>query len=491
MALQSKWFWYGILVLFFIESAWIAVSGLYPMAFDEGTHLGTIQLYADKILPFWSSQPDGPATFGAVVRDPSYMYHYLLSFPYRLIEHFFQSQDSQIIIFRFINIFIFGFGLVLFRKVLLNTRASKALTHTVILLFILTPVVPFLAAQINYDNLLFLAVAATLLQTQRIIKILDKSGRIDILSLLQLSILLLLGSLVKYAFLPIFLGVVVYLGIRALKIIRPGASASVWAQTLNHTKSQSKVPLILAFCVLILSFGLFVERYGYNTIEYRTPTPECNQVLSDTACMNYGPWRRNFMLHEQKIAGTLPQTSTNPLSYAAHWTKWISNELFFTLNGSSTDFQTGQPLTHTRYISVGLIAVGIVLFTWHFRRIFKQYRIGLLLSILATYVLLLFSQNYMDFLHLGLPVAVQGRYLVPILLILYLFLALGFNATLRSYGYIKAALVWVATLFLLTQGGGAGIYIYRSDDSWFRHDQTVLQMNETARNIQKLFIIER
>ncbi len=54
---SSKFFW-AIVVVVVLQAAWIALSGRYPMAFDEDFHLGIIRLYAHHASPFWSSQPE-------------------------------------------------------------------------------------------------------------------------------------------------------------------------------------------------------------------------------------------------------------------------------------------------------------------------------------------------------------------------------------------------------------------------------------------------
>src|SRR4051812_29328265 len=93
--LSRKSFFWAILALFVLQSAWIALSGRYPMAFDEDFHLGIIRLFAHHASPFWSTQPAGADAFGAVARDPSYLYQWLMSFPYRLISAITGDQTIQ------------------------------------------------------------------------------------------------------------------------------------------------------------------------------------------------------------------------------------------------------------------------------------------------------------------------------------------------------------------------------------------------------------
>src|ERR1700685_4444033 len=116
--LGSKWFYRFILVFFVFESAWIAFSAVYPQAFDEDFHFGLIKVYSNFWLPFLTHQPAGANAFGAVARDPSYLYHYLMSFPYRIFAYFVHTQTAQIIFLRLIDIGFFAIGLVLFRSIL-------------------------------------------------------------------------------------------------------------------------------------------------------------------------------------------------------------------------------------------------------------------------------------------------------------------------------------------------------------------------------------
>src|SRR5487761_1343900 len=116
--LNSRRFFWAILVFFVLEAAWVALSAAYPQAFDESFHFGIIKVYSHYWLPFLNSQPPNADAFGAVFRDPSYLYHYAMSFPYRLITLFVHGQTTQVIIMRFINIALAATGLVIFRRVL-------------------------------------------------------------------------------------------------------------------------------------------------------------------------------------------------------------------------------------------------------------------------------------------------------------------------------------------------------------------------------------
>ena len=204
--LGSRAFFVVTAILFILQAGWIALSARYPQAFDEQFHLGIIQLYAHQLSPFFAHQPAGADAYGAVARDPSYLYHYLMSFPYRWIAHFTRDLTIQVIVLRFINIACLGSALFIFRKVLAFTGASKALINTTLFFFVATPVVPLLASQINYDNLTIPLTGLAIWWCLRFLRELRTNDIWHWDLLAGLLIICLLTSLVKYAFLPIFVG---------------------------------------------------------------------------------------------------------------------------------------------------------------------------------------------------------------------------------------------------------------------------------------------
>ena len=99
--ISSKWFFIFVTIFFFAEMAWIALSAIYPMLFDEEYHLGIIDIYARQISPFIASQPAEASFHGDITRYGSYLFHYLISFPYRFISIFTDDLPTKIIALRF------------------------------------------------------------------------------------------------------------------------------------------------------------------------------------------------------------------------------------------------------------------------------------------------------------------------------------------------------------------------------------------------------
>lgn len=468
--LGDRYFFWGVIGLLVLQAAWIAASGLYPMAFDEDFHLGIIRLYAHHISPFWSSQPNAADALGPVLRDPSYLYHWLMSFPYRLIAGFTSDQTIQVLVLRAINIGLFAWGLTIFRRLLLKTGASRAIVHSCLLIFVLIPVAPLLAAQINYDNLFLPVVGITLLLTIELDRRLSNS-RLQINPLMRLLTLCLLASLIKYAFLPIFIAIVVYLLVR------------IWRQRghLTVQMENNRFRTIMLAVALIFSLTLAVQRYGVNLVRYHTPVPDCSQVLSVETCNHYGPWSRDHFLETHKPAGA----PTSPFTFGHKWLYGMWLRLFFAVDGPATNFQTRGPLILPGIGAIVFAGISVVAVLCYGRRIWRDYdtRVLTLLSVVsALYLAILWLDGYRTFLRVGQPVAINGRYLFPVLPFLLLIGALALNSFLRKRNDVKLLIGGLAVLCLLW-GGGALTYILRSNTAWYWPAPFVTSANRSVQNM--------
>jgi len=476
---SPKFFWL-IIVLFVLQASWIALSARYPGAFDEQSHFGLIQLHAQQLTPFFTHQPTAAADYGAVVRDPSYLYHYLMSFPYRVITHFTHDVTIQVILLRFINIALLATALIVFRRVLQYARSSDTVVHLVLLALVLTPVVPLLGAQINYDNLVVLLSAWLVLLCLRLQKQVAANQKIHWGLLAGIALICMLGSLVKYAFLPLALAAVIYV-VRIL-----------WRrQARLDLRRASAWKLAATLVLLLLSFGLFAERYGVNIVRYHTPTPECDQVLSVAQCQTYSPWLRNYQLASQ----TEKPVTTQIISYPVQWvTRTVEESLFAIGSGfnnginiaqnnfGTVDYWQARSLPIPRLMTYATLFVSLVSVVVVFRKLRDQPVLRLMSFFIGLYVLILFLQNFSDFMHIGSITAVHGRYLMPILPLLYLLMAVAVQTFLHLPQIAKrisiTAQTWVLTLGILvfvSQGGGIVTYIVRSQSRWFWPQNTSIQ----------------
>lgn len=476
--LGSERCFFIIITCFILQALWLAATARYPMAFDENFHFGLIQLHADQWLPFFTHQPKNADVYGAIVRDPSYLYHFLMSIPYRLIRLITANTTEQIIILRLINIALFTYGFLLFRRLLLRLGGSRPLIHICLFLFSFLPIVPFLAAQINYDNLLFPLTAASLL----LVFTWSDEIRAQRLSFVRSTILislLLLTCLVKYAFLPVLAAVLL---IAAWQLWRARGSWQVLWRDLVHSFRAGPTIVTIATALLgLASIGLFTERYAINTWRYHTPIPDCAQVLSVTECSQYGPWQRDYTYAQQK-----PNTfKPNIFDYAAAWLHGMWERTLFAI---SDTYIVVEPLPVIGWTASIVGIIGGALFLRYGHYILKDHpHRQYILAILVVYMLSLFAYIYRAYSKTGVAVAVNGRYLVPFLPIVFFYVGLAFSKLLRRRPTFKVAAVLLVTLFFM-QGGGALTFTVQSDPTWNWQTQPVVHANSTARKVLHPFI---
>ena len=491
--LGSGWFFWAVVALFVASAVWIVFTGRYPMAYDEDFHLGIISLYAQQWSPFFAAQPAGADQFGAVVRDPSYLHHYLLSFPYRWADWAFQGREYWTVIsLRLFNVAFLAGALVLYRKAILATKASPAVANTVLLFFVLTPVVPYLAAQINYDNLLILFAAGNFWLALKVVQAL-RQGRLPLATMTVLVSGLMLASLVKYSYLPIAAAITVFIIFMVWRQRQQIAPAKLLWQAWHDFGRRSLVLRAGVAALLAVSAGLFVAMYGYNTAKYLTPAPECDQVIGVERCKAYGAWNRNYNYLQTRQT---VEASANPVSFTWSWGATYLNSLFFAVNGSYSGFIAAPPLLVLFSAAVVALFVGLALIIRYARRIFAQPVYALLGFTVLVYMAVLWVQNYGEYVRLGRHVAEQGRYTLVILPAAYLlviaavrclpFLAAKAKAVnrdrLERLQMRKIAAV-LGCLVVFTQGGGALTYIVRTNPDWWWHGGTTITVNQ---NLQKV-----
>lgn len=450
------------MALLILQAAWIALSSRYPMAFDEDFHLGIIRLYAHHLSPFWTGQPENADMFGAVARDPSYLYQYLMSFPYRLITLFTRDQTIQVLILRAINIGLFAAGLALYRRLMLKTGVSRAMVHLCLLIFVLIPIVPMLAAQINYDNLLLPLTALAFIMTINFSSSLSTRKQIDVKLLMGLVVLCLLTSLVKYAFLPLLLVIFGFVLVRLWQ--HYGSLKVIWKNLLLGWRRLNRWTYAGLLVALVIAAGLFAQRYAVNLARYHVPVPECSQVLTVEQCKEYGPWIRDYSLKQANFGG--PRSLR---AFTADWFYGIWLRTFFAVGGPATDFQTRGPLLLPGIGGIIFTVAAVLAIAATAPKLLKKFNrpvFWLFVAAVVVYVGTLWLDDYGAYIRTGQPVAINGRYLLPILLPALLIAVAAMNEIFKRKPVLKAALATVA-IVCFAWGGGVLTFALRSNDNWY------------------------
>lgn len=473
--LSSRRFIWFVSALLILQATWIALSGVYPMAFDEDFHLGIIGLYTNHLSPFWSAQPQGADVFGVVFRDPSFLYHYLLSFILRLVSFFTSSIYAQVVILRLINVAFFSVGIYVFWILLQKFNASLKIVNSVLLFFVLIPVVPLLAAQINYDNLLFPLVGITFILTIDLVKQFSKA-KVKIKTIYFLLITCLVASLVKYAFLPILL--TVFAIILATIYQRRKKLQVIYKNLLVQLKKVNKITLTVLALLLLLISVIFTERYAINIARYHRPAPECTKALSIASCSSYGPWLRDY-----NFSNTKGEVDASPIKYSHKWLRGMWSRLYFAVDGPKTNFQTRGPLFFPAVSAIVLFVIGIAALLLKLPAVWKKYdktAIIVTSTSFAVYIISLWQEQYKAYLKTGQPVAINGRYLIPVLLPIMLIAALSISQLFGRRVFLKKSLL-ILSILAIAYGGGALTYILRGSAQWYWPNSPVSSINLTIK----------
>jgi hypothetical protein len=482
----SPRFFYVVLGFFVLQALWFVFSALYPMAFDEDFHLGVIRIYAEQWSPFLAAHPEGADQFGAVVRDPSYFFHYLMSFPYRFIELFTQSEAIQVIFLRLINVALFAWSLVLFRRVLQRAGTSASLSNVSMGILVLIPIVPQLAAHINYDNLLMVLFAWLCLAVFRLVNSF-REQRVDMTATATVIIICLFTSVVKYAALPLLAAAVLFVGIMAYRNFRGKGKRLRMRIKDGYLRIERKTKVILLLALLAGSL-LFVQRYVVNTVEYGHPVPDCGKVLSVEQCMQYGPWGRDHNLEQTRS----DDFSASPWTFMGSWLEGMRHRLFFAVSGATTAFvnYVELPLPVRTFAVITIVSLLATIIWW--RQVFRgNAYLAFFFGTTLLYCAVLWYDQFGMYQQTGVAVAINGRYLLPVLLLMA---AVGGRAIAIGLARIKRPqlkpYLAAAAILLFLQGGGVFTFILRSDDSWYWPNQFVENMNHAARNVLAPVIIE-
>lgn len=484
--LGSKRFFWIIIGLFVFQAIWIGITSRYPMAFDEQQHFGVIQLRAESWSPFLGNVPEKASQFGAIARDPSFLYHYLMSFPYRIIAMVTNSLPMQVIVLRAINIAMFVAGLALFSRLLRILGLTSVRSNIILLFFTLIPIVPLMASQISYDNLIFLITPVVFLLAASFVRTAHKRGRIDVASLSLLLLLCLYASMVKYAFLPVFAAVVLGLVWEVARHWR--VITREYARWWGAMRPARKAGLVVS---ALVGIGLFLGSYGYNAVMYHAAIPRCDDVLTTEACKSYGPWVRD---HEYaKVKKELTWSHAKP--YINNWFIQMMYETFFVVSSYYDEFgiviyEVVMPLPLLYKAGWVLFAVGVIVGLLNIRSIMAHPVYRVIFAALLLYTVALFLTNIRGFVRTSVPVAIHGRYLIPLIIPVIGILSLYASRTVRDISRklnvrvpLGVRLGAMSGALLVFMQGGLVSFIVSSSDTWFwQESQAAIQVNRSARN---------
>lgn len=473
--LGSERFFYLIIGLSVVQALWYIFS-FQPALFDEQKHLGRVYAYLGQLGPFFSEQKPEWDQYGQLIRDESYLFYYILSWPLRFITLFTQDAVVQINALRLVCTAFFVGGLILYRKFLfsLSQDISRSVSHVTLLLFVMTPIVAPLPGAVNYDSLAFLLFALLLLLAARVMN----SRVMAPLPLLALFSLALVMTVIKWTSIALIAPVTAYVIYELVRRHKTGVLTSMVASFKNESRWRLGVALLL----FLLSLGLFIERPVMNTLEYGKPKPSCFRVMERERCLKSPEIAIYAQVDANKPAGFVPDHP--PEYFYKYWAPRMVNTSVSLLPWNASRLSPSLPVMEL--LSFALALGGVALILLYLRDYLKVPMYRFALFVLLGYTLLLFAELYRAYTLHAIPAAINARYLIPVMPIFLYFVALSVRNVFGEHRNSLLVLL-VVVLVALTQGGGMVTNILTAKEGLYWPNEAVRGINrEVVEYLQPL-----
>ena len=398
------------------------IGGQYVQRNEDGVvpdghrHLGAIYYYAEQPIlqgPTLPSMGEDDLWMGDLVRFPSYLYYYALSFPVRLAMMLGASDTAIIYLVRFIGV---GFGvmaLLVFHRITRLVTSSVAIQNISALAFALTGSFVWLSAAENYD------IMALLLWFLFVYASMNLFIKKDAKYLYWMALWFFTLGVTKYTYIPfagLFGLVALILYVRnkkasTIKLFQHSISSDVsgWLRKLRAWQ------VVIGIVLLLGSVGLFAERIGGNLVIYHSFNPSCTKLYSQQGCMNFGVYARNYNQKARIENGTATPIEYVPVvGYPAWWAKRYFDSMYVYMG------HIYIPVYSYFIEAAGILAAiigGIMLILARIKRIrlFKNQAEWYLLAVVLTLTAVQFMFNLNTVVnYAGQPYAHQGRYLLSV-----------------------------------------------------------------------------
>jgi len=387
-----------MLVVFTAYAGFMALNlqkGIIP---DEPAHF----IFSKYFATTFGIPPDTYETYswGWYIEGHPFLYYWINGRIINLISIITPdiSDTGLLISLRVVSVF-FGILTIVF-CFLLSKEVTQHQWWQLLPVFLLTNTLMFvfISAGVHYDNLANLFSMVALYFLVRVLKCHN-----FLTNSFAWMITIAIATLVKYPILPLALAMFI-----------------TWLIfLLTHRKDIFPIKVIplktlaLSLMLVPLIIGNFAI-YGINLIKYQSITPPCREILLKYQCeiSKYEQRHRELALDSKlTIAESISEGYPTPLRYT--FIDWVYHILLrtFGLSGHKAYFPY-HLIPYYQLLFYLVVILGLLnLFLW---RSFSFIEINLL-GIAAFYTLVLFFNNYNSELVYGFrQVAVQGRYLFPV-----------------------------------------------------------------------------
>lgn len=392
---ESRYFYLGILAWFVVQAAIIAVVTEFAVPPDENFHFNLIKLYAERsYTPFISNQ-EGYYWLGDVTRQGSVLFHYILSWPYRLLDFL----PETYVYLRFINIGFAVGSLLLIKRLAKQLGLSDLVANLSLFMLVNTLMFVFLSAAISYDNPVILL---SLLSMVLLVSVMQNFRTVPFLSLI---LVMLIASVVKFTFLPLALFIALALAAYYRKSI--GSKARLVSKEVKANLFTKHMLILIPLLLISLAFAF--ERYGTNLIEYNSVKVGCAEVHSTEDCRKSPLFRRS-----ERVEAMDREPSLSVPGFSLRWVVTTKERIYGIFAHES--MASSSLVSYGTWVVIGLMAVAFIRkYQW------KGWPLDYLLLISFAYIAVVAAKNYSGYTEYGIfGMALQGRYIFPVLPVLYL-----------------------------------------------------------------------
>lgn len=388
--LESKYFIYVTMAWFVLQGSFMAATTRFAIPPDERYHQTFIELYrGNNGSPFLSGPQVGYEWLGDVTRATSYLYHYVFA---QL-----SSINDGLVFLRLLNVAMGAATIYLFYRLLKQLEVSRLATGLSVFMLANTLMFVWLSAAINYDNaMILLAMASMLLLVSFMKKPTINIG-------LGLLLVTALAVLVKFSFVPLGLPLL------ATAIYYAAKNRQILGKNLKYQYAHRKVSTVVLSLGLLFATGLVAERYIGNLIHHNSFMPSCQKIQTEAYCSNNPIVQRSKFIKENPV-----EPEYNQVTYVPTWLKFMRDSTFSAAGHQRSPAFIPINAGILLLCLAALVAFGLKL-NWR-----KDNLLVYLVVAGLVYVLAVYFVDYKAYARSGrLGLAVQGRYLFPVLPLFY------------------------------------------------------------------------
>ncbi len=470
----------GIALAAFALINFLLAAELYQSIIDEPYHIAIVEAYSHQWG--WRLHNSGVTEgLGDVEYFVSFLYHYALSFPARVLTWLGVDGQAWLFALRSFSVLFITLGLLVWRKVAIILGASRGLANSIVFALTAIPVFSTLATMVNYDSLLFLTSSLVAMAAVRVVK----SSGLDLKWWLYFLAFGAISLMVKYTFAPVFLVATVVLILQNFRGFKFSLVQLFRAGYWGHRWREGVPALLLAIGVTVPA----AYRYLRNLIQWGQVSPACDVVADYEYCIAFGPFGRNERLDAD--FPDLPATIGGAIDYFFQWYRSLVGTL--SLNGVLAPGgrlvvgSSGAQLSIALTLSVSALLIVLLL-----GRNVARKNWAILLAMFMAHTVAQYMLNFSEFRAFGAMVGVSGRYFVPYIPILVTLAALGLRALIDRFKAQRA--IWKVAilgviLLLATQGGGPLTLLAHGSGEFFVGQPGLIEPLEFLMKVSKKLYI--